>query len=156
MDDLFVLSAPWWHFVLRAVAIYAMVMVMIRVSGKRAVGQFTPFDLLVVMLLSEAVSNSLSGKDNSLLGGLLLACTLIALNFVLAFVASRSPRLERWVEGSAVLIGRDGEFFDAVVRKHRLGRGELEQALRAADCRQEDMQCAFLETDGEISILKKR
>ena len=147
---------PWWEFPLRVAAVYLVLMLLVRLSGKRTVGQFTPFDLLVVMLLSEAVSNSLSGEDNSLLGGLLLAGTLVGLNFAVAFVSSRSRRMERLIEGSAVLIGRDGQFFDAVVRKHRIGRGELEQALRTADCSQDDMRCAFLETDGEISILKKK
>ena len=70
MDDLFVLSAPWWHFVLRAVAIYAMVMVMIRLSGKRAVGQFTPFDLVLLILIGNAVQNGLNGGDNSITGAL--------------------------------------------------------------------------------------
>ena len=69
MKDLFVLSAPWWHFVLRAVAIYAMVMVMIRLSGKRAVGQFTPFDMLLIVLLGNAVQNALLGLGGDLAPG---------------------------------------------------------------------------------------
>ena len=65
MSDLFTLSAPWWHFVLRAVVVYGMVMLLIRLSGKRAVGQFTPFDLVLLILIGNAVQNGLNGGDNS-------------------------------------------------------------------------------------------
>jgi uncharacterized membrane protein YcaP (DUF421 family) len=131
-------------------------MLLVRLSGKRTVGQFTPFDLLVVMLLSEAVSNSLSGEDNSLVGGLILAITLVALNLAVAFLSTRNKRMEQVMEGSSVLIGRDGKVFDEVIKKHRIGSGEVDRALREADCTLEDMSCAFLETDGNISIMKKK
>ena len=74
MSDLFVLSAPWWHFVLRAIVIYAMVMVMIRVSGKRAVGQFTPFDLVLLILIGIHIAVVLGywiGKNENLVGPML-------------------------------------------------------------------------------------
>jgi uncharacterized membrane protein YcaP (DUF421 family) len=128
---------------------------MVRLSGKRTVGQFTPFDLLVVMLISEAVSNSLSGGDESLFGGLMIAATLIALNLLTAIIAARSPVGERWLAGSPVLIGRDGEFFNTVIRRNHIGQTDLEQALREADCDNSDMACAFLEVDGAISICKR-
>ena len=153
---MFDLAMPWWEFPLRAAAVYLVLMLLVRLSGKRTVGQFTPFDLLVVMLLSEAVSNSLSGEDNSLAGGLILATTLVALNLTVAFISSRSKRMERLIEGTAVLIGRDGRFFDEILKSHRISSGEIEQALREADCVAGDMVCAFLETDGEISIMKKK
>ena len=66
MNELFPLSAPWWVFVLRATAIYALVMVLVRVSGKRAVGQFTPFDLVLLILIGNAVQNGLPGGPKSL------------------------------------------------------------------------------------------
>ena len=69
--SLFELGMPWWEFVLRAVAVYVVVLLMVRLTGKRTVGQFTPFDLLVVVLLGTAVQNSLIGEDTSLLGGLI-------------------------------------------------------------------------------------
>jgi uncharacterized membrane protein YcaP (DUF421 family) len=128
--------------------------VMVRVSGKRTVGQFTPFDLLVVMLLSEAVSNSLSGGDSSLIGGLLIAATLLGLNMLMALASSRSHKLSKLLDGSAVLLGRDGKFFDKVVKELRLAQSDLDEALREADCSLEEMQCAFLEADGDITIMK--
>ena len=73
MNALFELSAPCWHFVLRASVIYVLVMVLMRVSGKRAVGQFTPFDLILLILIGNAVQNGINGGDNSLTGALIMA-----------------------------------------------------------------------------------
>ncbi|VXC74609.1 DUF421 domain-containing protein [Massilia sp. 9I] len=152
---MFDMDLPWWEFIVRGLAVYLLLLVMVRLSGRRTVGQFTPFDLLVVMLLSEAVSNSLNGGDNSLIGGLIAAATLVAINSAVALVNSRSPSIEKLVEGSAILIGRDGVFFEKVVRNCRLSDSDLEEALREHDCTRQDMKCAFLETDGEITILRK-
>jgi hypothetical protein len=91
---MFDLHAPWWEFPLRAMIIYSALLVMVRVSGRRTVGQFTPFDLLVVMLLSESVSSGLNGGEESVTGGLLAAATLVVLNVVIAFATSRSARLQ--------------------------------------------------------------
>ncbi len=152
---MFDMDLPWWEFIVRGLAVYLLLLVMVRLSGRRTVGQFTPFDLLVVMLLSEAVSNSLNGGDNSLIGGLIAAATLVAINSAVALVNSRNASIEKLVEGSAILIGRDGVFFEKVVRNCRLSDSDLEEALREHDCTRQDMKCAFLETDGEITILRK-
>ena len=151
---MFDMDLPWWEFVVRGLAVYLLLLVMVRLSGRRTVGQFTPFDLLVVMLLSEAVSNSLNGGDDSLIGGLIAAATLVAVNSLIALVTSRNPRIEKLVDGNAVLIGRDGVFFDKVVRNCRLSESDLDESLREHDCPRPEMKCAFLEADGEITILR--
>jgi uncharacterized membrane protein YcaP (DUF421 family) len=153
---MFDMDLPWWEFVVRGVVVYLMLLVMVRLSGRRTVGQFTPFDLLVMLLLSEAVSNSLSGGDDSLGGGLIIAATLIILNALVALLSANSRRMSVLLDGTAILIGRDGEFFDKVVRRCRITESDLEQALRAADCARHDMACAFLEANGEITIQKKK
>lgn len=151
---MFDLDLPWWELVARGAIVYCALLLMMRLSGRRTVGQFTPFDLLVVMLLSEAVSNSMTGGDESLFGGLIIAATLVALTVLLAFVTSRSRKLEEIIEGSPILIGRDGEFFDKVMKRCRLSDGDVEEALREADCPRPHMKCAFLEANGRISILR--
>lgn len=152
---MFELNLPWWEFPVRAVIIYSALLVMVRISGRRTVGQFTPFDLLVVMLLSEAVSNSLNASDSSVVAGLLSATTLILLNVAVAFITSRSRAAQLAVEGRAILIGRDGEIFKDVLKAQRLPLSDVEQALREADCSLKEMKFAFLEGDGKISILQK-
>lgn len=149
------LSQPWWELMLRAAVVYASLLVMVRASGKRSVGQFTPFDLLVMLLLSEAVSNGLSGGDDSLVGGLLLAATLIGLNYLLGYITSRSAALEKLAEGSPVLLGRNGQLYHDALRANRVGQADVNRALREADCSLKDMRCVFLETDGSISVLKR-
>ncbi|TWI63585.1 uncharacterized protein DUF421 [Pseudoduganella lurida] len=151
---MFDMDLPWWEFVVRAAAIYCFLLVMVRITGKRTIGQFTPFDLLVVMLLSEGVSNSLSGGDNSLPGGLIIAATLIALNVLFAVATSRSRKIAELVDGRPVLLGRDGKIYDDVIKKCRVAEGDVEQALRQADCPLHKMKCAFLEPDGAITILQ--
>lgn len=152
---MFELTAPWWDPLVRAVLVYAALLVLVRVSGRRTVGQFTPFDLLVVMLLSESASSALNGGDNSVTGGLLQAATLVALNLGIATLTSCNKRTLALMEGRPVLIGGEGRFYPEVMRAYRLSLADGYQALREADCELGDMTAAVLETDGTISILKK-
>lgn len=151
---MFQLDGPWWELPLRASVVYLALLLLMRLSGHRTVGQFTPFDLLVVMLLSEAVSDGLSGEETSVFGGLISATTLIGLNLLVAFISARSERVQRLVEGRPVLIGRDGEIFAEVLKRHHMPLADVERALREADCDRQDMKYAFLEADGQVSILQ--
>ena len=153
---MFDLSLPWWEFLVRGAIVYGVLLVMVRLTGKRTVGQFTPFDLIVVMLLSEAVSNSLNGGDESITGGLIAAATLVTLDVVIAFVTSRSRKADAAVQGSPVLVGRDGVIYDEVLKRQRVPRSDIEKALRGADCQLEDMRMAILEADGNINIMKQQ
>lgn len=151
---MFELHADLWELPLRAAIVYAALLVMVRLSGRRTVGQFTPFDLLVVMLLSESVSDALHGGEDSVTGGLLTAATLIGLNVAVSFITSRSQAMHDLAEGDAILIGRDGKIFFEALKKARIPPSDIHQAFREADCDQKDMKFAFLEADGKISILK--
>ena len=157
MTGLFELAMPWWEFVLRAVVVYFLLLAMLRLSGKRTVGQFTPFDLLVVVLLGTAVQNSLIGEDYSLLGGLILAATLIACNWLVGFATARSSFLDRLAEGSPVLLGRDGEVFPAVLRRENVSRLDVDEALRdngLADV--SDAALITLEVDGTLTVVPRK
>ena len=153
---MFDMDLPWWEFVVRGAAVYLILLVMVRVSGRRTVGQFTPFDLLVVMLLSEAVSNSMTGGDDSLVGGLIIAVVLIALNMTMALLSSRSKKLADVLDGTEVLLGRHGKLFDKAIKQCRLSEAEVQSALRENDVLLEEMECCFLEADGTITVQKKR
>jgi len=131
-------------------------LLMIRVSGKRTMGQFTPFDMLLVVLLGNAVQNALLGEDTSVGGGLLLAATLIALNWGVGLVSARSSRVEAMIEGTPVLLARDGKVFREVLRKELISRADFDKALREAQCVDVDeIDSAVLETNGHITIVKK-
>lgn len=152
---MFDLALPWWEFIARGATIYLVLLVLVRLSGKRTVGQFTPFDLVVVLLLSEAVSNGLSGGDDSVSGGLISAATLVALNFALGWLTSHSSRIERAVQGKEVLLGRNGVLYEDVMRRERVSSDDVHKVLRENDCLLKEMRCAFLEADGSISVLKR-
>ena len=148
------LSMPWWMFVLRACAVYFVLLVMIRVSGKRAMGQFTPFDILLVVLLGNAVQNALLGQDTSLGGGVLLAATLIALNWGVGFASARMPGVERVVEGTPVMLARDGQVYREVLRRELVSREDFDQAMREAGCLDVDqIRLAVLENNGRITMV---
>lgn len=150
------LDLPWWEFIVRGAVVFCMLLLMVRISGRRTVGQFTPFDLLIVMLLSEAVSGSLTGGDQSLVGGLIIAATLVALNVGAAYLSSHSQKMSDLLDGSPVLLGRNGKIFDKVLKKTRLSETEVKEALHENDCTLEEMELMFLEADGNITVQKKR
>jgi uncharacterized membrane protein YcaP (DUF421 family) len=156
MSDMFTLSAPWWHFVLRAVAVYGMVMLLVRLSGKRAVGQFTPFDLVLLILIGNAVQNGLNGGDNSLPGALILAGCLIVLNYTVAFLTSRFRGAEHLLEGVPMVLARDGQVFEDVLRHELVSLDDFHEALRMNNMADvSEVALALLETNGTISVVPK-
>jgi uncharacterized membrane protein YcaP (DUF421 family) len=157
MHDLFNLAMPWWEMVLRAVLVYVIVLGMVRVSGKRTLGQFTPFDMLLIVLLGNAVQNALLGQDPSLGGGLLLAATLITLNYGVGWITTRSKRAERLIEGVPVVIARDGKLFEKVLRRELISEADFQVAMRQQGCASVDkVRLALLETNGHITILQEQ
>lgn len=157
MSTLFEMSFPWWQFLLRAVAVYVGVMLLVRLSGKRAVGQFTPFDLVLLILVGNAVQNGMNGGDNSLTGALLLAVSLMALNYLMAWLTARYPPMRRLIEGSPVELARDGHIHRDVLRRELVSRADFDKAMREASCTELDhIKLALLETNGHISIMTHR
>lgn len=157
MEEFWQLSMPWWHFVLRAVFVYAVLLLFVRLSGKRALGQFTPFDMVLLVLLGTAVQNSLIGNDLSVLGGLILAATLIALNSGVGWLAARWPAFQRVVEGSAVQVIEDGKLDDRRLRREGVSRADLEEALRRHGLeRVAEVRRGWVESDGRITLIAQR
>lgn len=156
MSDAFDLSMPWWHYLLRACVVYFVLLAMIRMSGKRSMGQFTSFDMLLVVLLGNAVQNALLGTDTTVGGGLILAATLIALNWGVGYVSSRSDRAERLFEGVPVVLARDGHVYREILKRELVSRADFHKAMRENDCAEVDqIGLAMLETNGHITILRR-
>jgi len=155
--EMFHMAMPWWAFVLRACVVYFILLAMIRMTGKRTMGQFTPFDMLLVVLLGNAVQNALLGEDTSVGGGLLLAATLIALNWIVGLASARSAKVERWVEGSPVLLAREGQVYRDVLRRELISREDFEKAMREAGCLDmADIRLAVLENNGRITVVLRQ
>jgi uncharacterized membrane protein YcaP (DUF421 family) len=156
MSDLFELAMPWWEFLLRAAVVYVVLLTLVRLSGKRTIGQYTPFDLVLIVLLGNAVQNSLLGEDHSLLGGLLLVATLIGLNWLVGALSARSRRLDRVIAGEPVLLAHDGVVYHAILKRENISPADFDEAMREAECADiADVQLALLETNGRISVIKR-
>src|SRR5437868_13298598 len=93
------LSVPWWELMARAVLVYLFLLVLLRLTGKRQVGQLAPFDLVLLLILSNAVQNAMNGGDNSFTAGAVLATVLVVLNALVGYATFRSKWLEGLVEG---------------------------------------------------------
>src|SRR2546423_12323952 len=97
------------NIALRTAAIYLLILIGVRLSGKREVGQMTPFDLTLLLLLSNSVQNAMTGPDTSLLGGVIAASTLLILNYLVADLSGGSRRFRRLIEGEPSLLVPDGK-----------------------------------------------
>ena len=151
------LSLPWYQFVLRAVFVYLVVMALVRISGKRAVGQFTPFDLVLLILIGNAVQNGLNGGDNSLTAAVILSATLLALNYGVAFLSARYPRIRKVIEGEPVILVHEGHVYRDVLKRELVSRADFDKAMREAGLSDVDeVHQAVLETNGHITIIPRK
>src|ERR1700716_2436105 len=123
------LAIPIWELVLRSAVVYAFLLVLLRLTGKRQIGQLAPFDLVLLLVLSNAVQNSMNGGDNTVLGGLISATTLIAIPYAVAFLTFKSKKLEEWIEGTPRVLIHNGVLNEKVMRSELLTRHELAAAL---------------------------
>jgi len=141
--------------VLRTAVVYGIVLLGVRLSGKREVGQMTPFDLTLLLLLSNAVQNAMTGPDTSLVGGIVAACTLLIMNYVVAEASGGNRRFRRFIQGSPTLMVHNGKPIDAHMAREHVSLDELRRALREHGVEKvEDVAMAVLEVDGSISVLK--
>jgi uncharacterized membrane protein YcaP (DUF421 family) len=143
------------QIVLRTGVIYLLVLIGVRLSGKREVGQMTPFDLTLLLLLSNSVQNAMTGPDTSLLGGAVAAGTLLVLNYGVARISGSNRHLRRVIEGEPTLLVHDGKIIDAHMAREHVSVDELHRALREHGIeRCDQVALAVLEVDGSISCLK--
>lgn len=143
-----------WQIPLRTLIIYSVVLLGLRLSGKRQIGQMTPFDLVLLLLISNAVQNAMTGPDTTVLGGILSAGTLLLANAVLGYTRFRIPGLLNVVEGHSTTLIREGKVITANLRHEELTQEELIAALREHGIESASaVSLATLEVDGSISVV---
>ena len=151
------MSLPWWEFILRAVMVYGFLIIMLRLTGKRQIGQLAPFDLVLLLVLSNALQNSMNGGDNSVVGGYISAATLIAVNAAIGYLTYKSKTIEGFIEGHPRVLIHNGKLYPEALRNERLTHHELMSALRSGGCSCiEEVRSAILEPDGEITVIARR
>ncbi len=150
------LSTPYWEFIIRAAIVYVFVMVVLRLAGKRQMGELAPFDFVLLLLLSNGVQNAMNGGDNTITVGLIITVTLVGLNSMIAWLAFKNKEIEKVVEGRPEILVHNGYLYSDVLKRNQITHHELNDALRQNDCTSlDDVRLAVLETNGQISVIKK-
>lgn len=153
---MFDLAIPWWSFIVRTLVVYVALLIGLRLVGRRELGQMTPFDLVVILLIANALQNAMVGPDTSVTGGLASAFTLLAVNWILSQLRARIPWLRRVVEGEPILLVSEGKVIDEHLRRASIDRADLEQAVREHGVATiSEVETATLEVDGTVSVISK-
>ena len=123
------LPLPIIEKLLRPVIVYLVLVVLLRIFGKRELAQLNPFDLVVLLSLSNTVQNAIIGEDNSITGGVIGAFSLLAINWIVAQILFRSPKLTRFIEGGSTVLVRDGKMDQKSLQRESLTPDELLSAI---------------------------
>ena len=150
------LTQPWWEFVLRALAVYVFLVVALRLTGKRQVGQLAPFDLVLLLVLSNAVQNSMNAGDNTVSAGVVLVLTLLAVNGFVGWLTWRSKGMETFLEGKPQILLHNGVVDNAMLKRERITHHELMSAIRSVGLTEfHQVRVAILENTGRINVIAK-
>lgn len=153
---MFDLELPFWEPFARAILVYAGLLILLRLTGKRQVGELTPFDIILLLLISEGASQALHGGDRSVVGGAMLVVTLLAANWAVSKLGAHWRRFDRALEGRPCLLIRDGRVDYKLLRKESISHNELLAALRSAGCfTPHQAEYAVLESSGQISVRRR-
>jgi uncharacterized membrane protein YcaP (DUF421 family) len=153
---MFVMGTPAAEIVARTLLVYLAVFLGLRLAGKRELGQMTVFDLVVILLIANAVQNAMVGPDVSVQGGILAAIVLLVANRLVALLRLHRGTWGRLIEGTPTVLIENGDLIEPHLRKERVEREELEMVMREHGVASlDEVQLAILETDGSISIVPK-
>jgi uncharacterized membrane protein YcaP (DUF421 family) len=155
--DMFVLGLPILEKILRPVFVYAFLVIGLRLSGKRELVQLNPFDLVVLLTLSNTVQNAIIGDDNSVSGGIIGASSLLAVNYLVVRFLYDHRKLDQVVEGRADVLIQDGKVQTRRLKKELITMPQLEAAARKQGFGSlSDVQECSLEPGGTLSFLAKK
>ena len=154
--DLFHVQVSWQEKIIRAVVVYVFILISLRLFGRRELGQFTAFDLVVLLTLSNILQNAMIGNDSSLLGGLIGASVLLTANLALAYAVFRSRSFQRLVTGQPRILIRDGVVQKQALAGQRLTEQDLLAAVRSQGLEDfSGVHLAISEPNGTISIIPR-
>ena len=155
-SDLFVLGIPVGEKLVRTLAVYVFLLVGLRLAGKRELGQLNPFDLVVLLLLSNTLQNAIIGNDNSLLGGIIGATALLGINWLVVRYLYAHRGAARLLEGDADVLINDGELQHARLSRELITPDELEAAARRQGIEGlHQVQTCRLEIGGALTFVPK-
>jgi uncharacterized membrane protein YcaP (DUF421 family) len=156
MSEIFKLSIPWWELIVRSFIIYAVFFAGLRLFGKREIGQFTLFDLVLILLVANALQPAITGPDNSVTGGVIIIIVLLLINRAVATLRGYWPAFDRLIEPPPTVVCENGEVVKKNLEKEGLSIADVEMALREHGVEKlNDCKLAVLEDDGSISVVSK-
>jgi uncharacterized membrane protein YcaP (DUF421 family) len=156
LGEIFRLGIPWTHLVIRAVIIYVVFFIGLRLFGKRELGQFTTFDLVLVLLVANALQPAITGPDNSVTGGVIIIAILLVFNRAVALVRSRWLWFDALIDPPPTVVVQDGQISKPALDKEGLSETDVEMAIREHGVdKLSDVKQAVLENDGSISVVTK-
>ena len=142
--------------VLRAIAVFAFLLVLTRVIGRRELSSLQPMDLILLIVLGDAVQQGLTQDDYSLTGAFLAIGTIAVLQVFVSWIGFRFPRARPVVEGTPIVVVQDGDVIERNARRERLSVDEIRESARLQGiARLSDVKWAVLETNGQISFIKR-
>lgn len=143
-----------FELITRAAIVYVFLLVLLRLTGKRQVGQLAPFDLVLLLILSNALQNAINGGDTSMTGGFISAAALVAMNYTVGWLTFRSKKLEGLIEGRPVILIHDGRINHDCMKQCQMTMHELDAALRAeGHAGPEHVRFAVLENNGRLTVI---
>ncbi len=152
-QDLFIVQVSIAEKIIRTIAVYALIVVIFRIAGKRAIASMNTMDFVVMFLLSNVVQNAIIGPDNSFLGGAIGAVTLVAVNSLVDRLAYYSPRIRHLIEGHATDVIRKGETDKRALRRLGLRPAELDHAVRVQNGNEvSEIWKGTLEASGQLVV----
>ncbi len=155
MSTLWHVSFPYWHLILRAGIVYVAILILLRITGKRQIGQMGAGEFVAILLISNAVQNSMNGGDNSITAGIILAAVIIALSELTAYLTYKSKKAEGLLQGHPTLLIHKGQVLHKNLDKEFLNLHELKTLLRKQGIHTlSEIHEAILESDGSVSVTR--
>lgn len=156
MNQLWGVSFPYWQFIIRAAVVYAFVLILLRLAGKRQIGQMGTGEFVAILLISNAVQNSMNGGDNSITGGLVLSTVIVALSELVDYLTYKSRKMQNLLEGTPTLLIHNGRVIHKNLERELLNVYELRTMLRRQGIHNiAEVWEAILESNGSLSVTKR-
>ena len=153
VSDLWIPDVSILEKIIRPILVYAFLLIALRLGGKRELGQLTGFDLVVLLMLSNAVQNAIIGNDNSVSGGFIGAATLLITNYLVVRLVYRHPKVQQLVEGKPTILLQEGRMIPESLHKELISERELRTVLRRQGYENlAEIKTAILETSGSITV----
>lgn len=144
------------RIVFSSIIVYLFLILAIRLFGKKELAQLSVFDLVFILLISNAVQNAMTGPDVSLLGGLIAAASLFIVNYILKYLEFRFPKFGKAIQGDSIMLVYKGKIIESHLIRAKISTEELMEAIREHGVGSiKEVDLAVLEVDGNISVLSE-